>query len=153
MAIPRKFLVSFKSFMKNHHTKGKGDLGVLKAQADLCLKGYLICLPLSEHSPFDIVVYKNGIFKRVQVKARSLRRGSLTVRFEHSYSDSKGVHTKKIDIDSIDTYCVYCLDTDECYYFSAKEFKSKTTINLRVNSPKNSQGLKINWAKDYQEVP
>lgn len=30
--------------MKNHHTKSKGDLGVLKAQADLCAKGFLVCL-------------------------------------------------------------------------------------------------------------
>jgi hypothetical protein len=139
--------------MKKHHTKQKGDLGALKAQADLCLKGYLICLPLSEHSPFDLVIYKNGNFKRVQVKARSLKRGSLSVRFEHSYSDSKGVHTKKADIESIDIYCVYCLETDRCYYFNAKEFKNNTTISLRVDAPKNSQGLKIHWAKNYQEVP
>jgi PD-(D/E)XK endonuclease len=139
--------------MKKHHTKQKGDLGVLKAQADLCLKGYLICLPLSEHSPFDLVIYKNGNFKRVQVKARSLKRGSLSVRFEHSYSDSKGVHTKKADIESIDIYCVYCLETDDCYYFNAKEFKHNTTISLRVDAPKNSQSLKVHWAKNYQEVP
>ncbi len=51
-----------------HHTKNKGDLGVLKAQVDLCSKGYLILTPLSEHSPFDIVAYKNGEFIRIQVK-------------------------------------------------------------------------------------
>ena len=67
--------------MKQHHTKNKGDLGVLKAQADLCSKGFLVCLPLSEHSSFDLVIYQNGEFKRVQVKARSIKRGSLSVRF------------------------------------------------------------------------
>ena len=36
-----------------HHTKNKGDLGVLKAQVDLYQKGYLILLPHTEHSPFD----------------------------------------------------------------------------------------------------
>ena len=36
MVIPRKFSAySFLCRMKIHHTKNKGDLGVLKAQADL----------------------------------------------------------------------------------------------------------------------
>ena len=42
-----------------HHTKNKGDLGVLKAQVDLHEKGYMILLPQSEHSPFDVVGYKD----------------------------------------------------------------------------------------------
>ena len=70
---------SYLHCMKQHHTKTKGDLGVLKAQAALCAKGYLVCFPLSEHAPFDLVIYKNGKFKRVQVKTRSIgRSGSLS---------------------------------------------------------------------------
>ena len=38
-----------------HHTKEKGDLGVLKAQVDLNQQGYQILIPLTEHAPFDIV--------------------------------------------------------------------------------------------------
>jgi hypothetical protein len=30
-----------------HHTKGKGDLGVLKAQIDLYEQGFTICVPLT----------------------------------------------------------------------------------------------------------
>ncbi|MCZ2258066.1 hypothetical protein KSU66_06130 [Sporosarcina sp. G11-34] len=45
-----------------HHTKNKGDLGVLKAQVDLHQKGYLILNPLTEHAPFDLVVYKENNF-------------------------------------------------------------------------------------------
>ncbi len=33
-----------------HHTKDKGDLGVLKAQLDLFEKGYTILLPYTEHA-------------------------------------------------------------------------------------------------------
>lgn len=139
--------------MKNHHTKSKGDLGVLKAQAVLCVKGFLVCLPLSEHAPFDLVAYKNGVFKRIQVKARTIKRGKLDVRFEHSYSDRNGVHTKKIDMNSLDVYCVYCLDNDTGYYFSSKEFLSSTHISLRVDTPKNNQSTHIRWAEDYREVP
>ena len=139
--------------MKNHHTKNKGDLGVLKAQADLCSKGYLVCLPLSEHAPFDLIIYKEGKFRRVQVKARTIKNGRLGVRFEHSYSDNRGVHTNKVNMNSIDLYSVYCLDTDQCYYFRSKEFIRRTTMSLRVETPKNSQAHRIRWALDYREVP
>jgi hypothetical protein len=120
------FSLLFSLHMKDHPTKNKGDLGVLKAQADLCAKGFLVCLPLSEHAPFDLVAYKQGIFRRIQVKARTLKRGKLDIRFEHSYSDSRGVHTKRVDMNSIDVYCVYCMDNDTCYYFSASDFMTHT---------------------------
>lgn len=139
--------------MNYHHTKNKGDLGVLKAQADLCAKGFLVCIPLSEHAPFDLVAYKDCVFKRIQVKARTIKQGKLNVRFEHSYSDKHGVHTRKIDMDSIDIYCVYCLNNDTCYYFSTMDFANNTLISLRVDAPKNNQSRHIRWANDYREVP
>lgn len=139
--------------MKYHHTKTKGDLGVLKAQADLCEKGYLVCLPLSEHCPFDLVAYRQLTFRRIQVKSRTLRKGALTIRFESSYSDSRGVHSRRIDPSEVDVYCVYCLDTDQCYYFRLSEFRGRSTISLRVSKTKNGQARHVRWADDYRKVP
>jgi hypothetical protein len=101
-----------------HHTKQKGDLGVLKAQVDLYEKGYMILTLNTEHAPFDLVVYKNNQFKRVQVKYRELNQnGVLEVRFRSSYCNRKGIVTKETNKQEIDVYCVYCPNTDECYYF------------------------------------
>jgi hypothetical protein len=60
--------------MYKHHTKSKGDLGILKAKLDLFEQGYLILNPETEHAPFDIVAYKEGTFKSVQVKYRKLKK-------------------------------------------------------------------------------
>jgi hypothetical protein len=60
--------------MYKHHTKSKGDLGILKAKLDLFEQGYLILNPETEHAPFDIVAYKKGNFRRVQVKYRKLKK-------------------------------------------------------------------------------
>ena len=43
------------------HTKNKGDLGVLKAKVDLYQQGFLILVPETEHCPFDLVIYRDGI--------------------------------------------------------------------------------------------
>lgn len=134
-----------------HHTKNKGDLGVLKCQVDLHIKGYIICTPLTEHSPFDIVAYKDGIFKRIQVKYRTLSNGCLNIPMKTSWADKNGTHTKEYNKSEIDLFCVYCPDTDTCYYFDPKIVDK--SISLRVELPKNNQSKKVNLAKDYINIP
>ncbi len=135
-----------------HHTKDKGDLGVLKAQVDLCLQGYVIMIPLTEHAPFDIVVYKDGIFKKIQVKYRSIsKNGVLEVAFKSYWSNKSGVNCKKQDKNEIDVCCIYCPETNKCYYVDIKEFKD-IYISLRIKKPK-IPSSKCNMADDYLVMP
>lgn len=104
----------------DHHTKNKGDLGVLKVQCDLCLKGFTVLLPLTEHAPFDLVSYKNNEFKRIQVKYRSIKNNKIEIQFRTSWADKNGSHIKHYDLSKIDLMAVYNPDTDKCYYFDPK---------------------------------
>ncbi|MCP5089730.1 MAG: hypothetical protein GY949_02280 [Gammaproteobacteria bacterium] len=136
----------------SHHTKDKGDLGVLKAQIDLFEQGFTIFIPLTEHCPFDLVAYKDGEFRRVQVKYRAKDRfGKVDVKFSTSWADKHGTHTSPIDKNEVDLYCVYCPDTDECYYLRPEKFGSNAS--LRVETPKNGQAKRVNFASDYRRVP
>jgi hypothetical protein len=137
--------------MINHHTKNKGDLGVLKAKCDLLQKGYLILSPETEHAPFDLVVSKDGQFKTVQVKYRDASNGKLEVKFSSCWTDKNGTHTVPVDKSFIDIYCIYCPQTDECYYLNPSDFGKSVT--LRVETPKNNQRKNVNLAFDYREVP
>ena len=135
-----------------HHTKTLGDLGVLKAQIDLFEQGYIVAIPFTEHAPFDLIIYKNGVCKSVQVKARSLNKnGRIQVSFRSSYSDSNGYHVRSINKNAVDLYCIYCPDTDKCYYFNPKNFNK--SVSLRVEKPKNNQTQGVNFADDYCQVP
>ena len=71
--------------MRIHHTKNKGDLGLLKAQCDLAEKGYMILIPLTEHSAFDLVGYKDEKFTRFQVKYRSVNENGVLAISMKSY--------------------------------------------------------------------
>ena len=138
--------------LRIHHTKKKGDLGVLKAQVDLHQQGFEILNPLTEHAPFDLVIYKNNTFRRVQVKYKSVdRAGTLAIRFSSFWADKNGTHQRHVDKNEIDLYCVYCPDTDECYYFDPKQFNR--SINLRVKAPKNNQGKFVKRASDFRRIP
>jgi hypothetical protein len=146
------YVVMYGVTMLSHHTKTKGDLGVLKAQIDLFEQGFSIFVPLTEHCPFDLVAYKNCEFLRVQVKYRSMDRfGKIDVKFSTCWSDKNGTHTSPIDKTEVDLYCVYCPDTDECYYLEPCNFGSNAT--LRVEMPKNGQTRNVNFASDFRGVP
>jgi len=138
--------------VKKHHTKEKGDLGVLKAQLSLFEQGYLILQPVTEHAPFDLVAYKDNAFKRVQVKYKSLdKSGAITLHFRSCWTDKNGTHMQAVDKEQIDLYCIYCPETDECYFLDPKAFDKSVT--LRVEIPKNNQNKHIKFVTDYRSVP
>ena len=137
--------------MREHHTKNKGDLGVLKAQLDLYEKGYLILTPHTEHSPFDLVGYKDGKFLRIQVKYRTAKNDKIEVAFRTCWADKNGTHTQDYDKNEIDVMCVYCPDTDKCYYVNPQDCNK--TFNLRLSTPKNNQKNGIHLAENYLEIP
>ncbi len=137
---------------QSHHTKSKGVLGVLKAQVDLFEQGFTICVPQTEHSPFDLVAYKDGEFRRVQVKHRALaKNGALEIKFSTCWADRHGTHIVPIDKNEVDLYCVYCPETDECYYLEPKKFGSN--VSLRVRASKNSQAKRVHFAADFRRAP
>jgi len=130
-----------------HHTKNKGDLAVLKAKCDLHEKGFLVLNPETEHAPFDIVIYKDFQFKRIQVKYRELNNGCIELQFRSNYiSKGKPVSTP-VDKKQIDLYCVYCKNTDICYYLNPRDFNK--SVRLRVKPAKNNQKKGIKYVEDY----
>lgn len=135
-----------------HHTKHKGDLGVLKAQLNLFEQGFTVFVPLTEHCPFDLVAYRDREFRRVQVKYRSVDRyGKIDIKFSTCWADRNGTHTVPVDKNEIDLFCIYCPETDECYYLEPHAFGSNVT--LRVEAPKNGQKQGVRFAADYRRVP
>ncbi len=137
--------------MKIHHTKNKGDLGVAKAHCDLVEKGFVVLFPTTEHAPFDLVAYDGQKFVRLQVKYRKAVNGSVQVRLKNWWADKNGSHGQMIDKDQVDVFCVYCPDTDKCYYFKPQDVGSH--FNIRVVAPKNNQSIGINLAENFTRVP
>ena len=135
-----------------HHTKDKGDLGVAKAYADLVEKGYQVLVPMTEHAPFDLVAYRDGVFRRVQVKYRSASStGVVDVAFVSTWSDRHGVHRRQVDKVEVDLFCVYCPDTGECYYIRPQDHAS--SVKLRISPSRNNQRVGVWFAEDFRGIP
>jgi hypothetical protein len=99
----------------SHHTKDKGDLGVVKVSADLAEKGYDVLFPVfTEHLPFDLVAYKDNTFYRIQAKYRSGE--SVEVPCGTSWADKNGSHKSKYNKNDFDYFGIYLPDLNQIIY-------------------------------------
>jgi hypothetical protein len=137
--------------MGAHHTKDKGDLGTAMAYADLVSQGCIVLFPTTEHAPFDLVAYRSGRFYRVQVKYRTARSGKVVVSFRSSWADRHGTHMKPVDKAEIDALCIYCPDTEECYYVRPGDHNE--VVTLRVAPARNGQQFGVRLASQFRRLP
>ena len=138
--------------MNKHHTKAKGDLAVLKAQLDLHQQGFWVAVPLTENAPFDLIINRDGVSQTVQVKHARMVRGCVIARLVTTWSDKKGIHEKPIDKTLVDLYCLYCPDTDCCYYLRPAAVPNTRSVSLRLVPAANGQVKGVMWADEYRNA-
>jgi hypothetical protein len=132
-----------------HHTKNKGDIGLVHAIADLTDKGWGVLLPVTEHEAFDLVAYRRDLFVRVQAKYRAMTNGCVAVPFVTCWADRNGVHRLAMDKNVVDLICVYCPDTKQCYYIDPTRYGSG--VQLRIEEPRNGQGKYVHRATEFTD--
>ncbi|MBI5872968.1 MAG: hypothetical protein HZB36_02350 [Candidatus Omnitrophica bacterium] len=134
-----------------HHTKVKADIGVAKCIADLASKGYIPCIPLSEHQPYDIVaVLDKGAVVKLQVKYASLQdNGTIEVKFRTSWADKNGTHVRYYKENDFDLFAIYCPEKDIVLY--VPNTKDAPTA-IRFDKTRNNQGRYVSWADDYRVI-
>lgn len=128
--------------MRVHIKKDKGDLAVAKVALDLTSKGYYVFNAMfSEHLPFDLVVYKNDKFLRIQVKYSS----DGNVHHKHTWSSKFRSETRKYDMNDFDYYALYCPEIEKILYPSIKFGGCKIAFNPRYSAKK------FYWWEDFLE--
>ena len=134
-----------------HHTKFKADIGVAKTIADLTTKGYIPCIPLSEHQPYDIVaIDKNGKPVKLQVKYATLNEnGTIDVKFRTGWVDKNGMHMRQYNDNEFDYYAIYCPEKEKVLYVPNTQNCPKV---IRFDKPGNNQGKYVKRANDYLEI-
>jgi hypothetical protein len=92
-----------------------------------------------------------GEFHRLQVKYRSASAGAVTVKFRSIRADHNGTHMTPMDKGAIDTVCIYCPETDECYYVQPDAHGASVT--LRITRSRNGQQAGVLDAGAFRELP
>ncbi len=134
-----------------HHTKVKADIGVAETIADLTSKGYVPCIPLSEHQSYDLVVIlKDGSAVKLQVKYATLKKnGIIEVKFRTGWVDRHGIHMRHYKEREFDYYAVYCPEKETVVYVPNTPACPKV---IRFDKPRNNQNKHVKWANCYLDM-
>ncbi len=119
--------------------------GELRFAAEFIRKGWNIFLPYGEDSPVDLLIEKDGEFKRVQVKTTCPINGAVVCRLKSSNNWQVKKYTKK----EIDFFGIYDYKNKKGYFLPIEDFEGRTDVYLRLEKAKNNQQEGIRLAENY----
>ena len=97
------------------------------------------------------VAYKDGTFSRVQVKYRSARNGVVYVVFTSTWADGHGIHKRALDKSEVDVICIFCPETDACYYIDPSAHRGSRKV--RLTPARNNQVAGVNVGTSLRLMP
>ena len=113
---------------KSNKEKENSGLGI--AIAYYSMNGYTVSIPLNDTQDYDLIVDKNNILKKVQVKATSCktRYNKYQVALK-SCGGTKGKTYKTIINTNIDEVFIVT-DSMDIFIIPIEKIKNKSTLNL-----------------------
>ena len=116
--------------MKFTTNKEKGNTSLGIAIAYYSSNGYTVSIPLNDTQDYDLIVDKNNILKKVQVKSSSCKTkyGNYQVALK-SCGGTKGKTYKTIIDTNVDEIFIL-LENLEIYIIPKKEIENKSTLNV-----------------------
>src|SRR3989338_8980659 len=129
------------------HTKRKGDIGELIAAQEFFRRGWHVAFPYGENAKYDLIIEKDGICKRVQVKAVYPKNGVLHVNCRSSNNWSVKSYSSK----DIDLLVAVDLESNKVYFIPSAKM-NRALFDLRLDPAKNSQKKKINFIDSFLEI-
>jgi PD-(D/E)XK endonuclease len=132
------------------HPKVVGDRSTLAIMAALQELGYGLYLPFGENTRTDLIVERDGALNRVQCKTGRLRGGSICFAVCSCYGHHRNPQTARRSYEGeIDSFAVFCPETNGVYLVPIADLSSKTRAYLRVDQPRNNQRSGVRFAESY----
>ena len=134
--------------MQFETNKDRGNAGLSCAIAYFGMNGYTVSIPLNDTQDYDLVVDKNGLLQRVQVKSTGVQRnGSYQVSLK-SCGGTKGKPYKTVIHSEADLLFVLCGD-GSMFLIPVSKLNQCSTLSLRVHYSNKSHKGDLNTYK-YQ---
>jgi hypothetical protein len=118
------------------NTKAIGDATVAMVLARLALKGKTVLTPYGDKDRFDLVLYEDEKFSRIQCKTGRLKKGTVRFPTRSAYSHAKGKSVIRTYEGQIEFYGVYCPETDGVYLVPVSEAKTRSIRHLPLEKAK-----------------
>jgi hypothetical protein len=126
-------------FDNTNNSRQQGDVGLTAAIYYFTLKGWDVCLPITDNQPYDLVVYSDKVgFKKVQVKTSNFQQGNMQsstglkyyhVKIGSTHSNSQGTFSKHFNKNSVD-YLFILTGDGQFWLIPTDELDPKSQIRL-----------------------
>jgi len=97
------------------NTKALGDASTAMVLARLALQGKSVMVPHGDKDRFDLALYEDGKFSRIQCKTGRLKNGTVRFAVRSVYSHAKGQHVIRTYEGQVEFFGVFCPETDGVY--------------------------------------
>jgi hypothetical protein len=133
------------SFLRD--TKSIGELSEMVVATALGRAGYFVAVPFGERQRYDLIIDKDGLLSRVQVKTGRLRNGAILF---NCYSvHASGESRLRTYRGAIDFFGVFCPEVNAVFLVPVNEVPAECYASLRWAPTKNGQHSKVRWAQRY----
>jgi hypothetical protein len=136
---------------EKRNTKHVGDIAESAVITALIKCGYEVSIPFGENHRYDVIVDKDGVLSRIQIKSGRLRKGVVDYAACSSHSHRGGPNSRSYH-GEVDYFGIYCKDTDEVYLVPCADAPA-TRGSLRIDPTKQGQSKKVRWAQPYLLCP
>jgi len=119
--------------------------GELRFAAEFIRNDWNIFLPYGEDTPIDLLIEKNGEYKRIQVKSTRPKKGVVFCRLK----SSNNWRVKKYSKKEIDFFAIYDCENKKGYLIPIEDVTGMTEASLRVEDAKNNQKKGLRLAAQY----
>lgn len=131
------------------HTSTKGAMGEHAVIVALLEQGYEVFKDVTGASEVDLIAYKAGQFKRVQVKTRLSKCGS--VRFPR-FTGGREIQ-RQVQGHEFDVMAMYVRDRQICLFMNVEELiQNKTGVSVRLDVAENGAQANIRWYDTYTRM-
>lgn len=136
-------------FKDNPNHKGNVAEAMINARA--LQLGLTVLHPAGEHCRYDMAFDLEGVgIKRVQCKWARVVGATIVVKLVSSRYTPNGRVTTTYSSSEIDLIAAYCEKLDSCYLIPIEGVEGKTSIQLRLEPPKNGQRAGLHYATEHE---
>jgi hypothetical protein len=129
-------------------TKQNGTVAVGAVLAQL-VQQYPVLVPIGDNERYDLVIEKDGEFKRVQCKVGRYKNG--TIRFNAASTNLvKGKWVRNNYKGQVEYFGVYCPTLKKVYLVPIQDVVVNNEASLRVDALARNRTKGILWAAGYE---
>lgn len=128
------------------YTKNIGDIGTSVIISEFLKHNINVLIPYDDNSPYDLVIYVDGKFYKIQIKTTEKVKYNEYMEF----SMTKTNPYKKVNVPykegEVDYFALYCVENDWCGLLNINDYSK--TLRVRTKIPSNNQMKNLKFMDD-----